>query len=341
MESDQCPRRPRILLQLPPDFESLPSKRHRFIMRGTHTSTIQTCDSTRMSTEPSLQNTGSPSTPTPTIVNDTPSTPATTMVVVSEAPIITMTRPIVNAQSTTSNPFGSLGHSPGYNVQSIPMDSSPFSYDMLKFTLQFSNAIPAACPNASIGLGETTPPYTPFSFGGSQIPQTTPNMGGIPDFNPVSNPLASEWNNQHGRQDSTQVSSYTPASSVSISTNTFGMENPPLSFGFTPRGGSFHALGNPQPRSNPAGGNFYNPQKNIPTGMMPNQPFMNQPKGGPYNPRQGHGAYQNPGWAAVPQAQSFPGPWGQMPPPYLPFLATLNLVDLSKLMNDPMSHDPT
>jgi hypothetical protein len=119
------------------------------------------------------------------------------------------------------------------------------------------------------------------------------------------------------------------------------MTNPPLSSGFTPRGGQFHALGNPQPRSNPAGGNFYNPHQNIPTGMMPNQPFMNHPGGGSYNPGQGHGAYQNPGWVAVPQTQSFQGAWGQMSQPRLPFLAMLNLPDLSKLMNDPVSHDPT
>jgi hypothetical protein len=30
-----------------------------------------------------------------------------------------------------------------------------------------------------------------------------------------------------------------------------------------------------------------------------------------------------------------------MSQPRLPFLATLNLPDLSKLMNDPVSHDPT
>jgi hypothetical protein len=148
MKLDQPPHRSRRLLQLPPDFKSLHSKRRRVIRRGTHTSIIHTCDSTRMSTEPSLENTRSPSTPTLTIVNDTPLTPATTMVVVPEAPIITMDRPIVNAQATTSNPFGSLGHSPGYNVQSIPLASSPFSYGMPNFTSQFSNAIPVAGLNA-------------------------------------------------------------------------------------------------------------------------------------------------------------------------------------------------
>jgi hypothetical protein len=190
------------------------------------------------------------------------------------------------------------------------MASSPFSYGMLKFTSQFSNGILIVVPNDSIGLGGTTPPYTPFSFGSSQIPQTTPNMGGIHAFNPGSNPLTFGWNNQLGGQDSTQVSSYTPTSLELILTNMFGMMNPPLSYGFTCGGGHFHALGNPQPRSNPARGKFYNPHQNIPTGMMPNQTFMNQTKGGSYNPGQGHGTYQNPGWAAVPQTKYFQGAWG-------------------------------
>jgi hypothetical protein len=164
------------------------------------------------------------------------------------------------------------------------MASSPFSYGISNFTLQFLNAIPAASPNANIRLGGTTFPYTPFSFGGSQIPQTIHNMGGITTFNLGSNPLASGWNNQPGRQASSQVLSYTPTSSVSIPTNTFCMMNPPLSSKSILGGGHFHALGNPQPRSNLVGGKFYDPHQNIPTGMMPNQHFMNQLGGGSYNP---------------------------------------------------------
>jgi hypothetical protein len=221
------------------------------------------------------------------------------------------------------------------------MASSPFSYGMPNFTSQFSNSIPTACPNYSIGLGGTTPPYNPFSFGGSYIPQMTPNMGGIPSFNPGSNPLASRWSNQPGGQASSQVLSYTLTSSVPILINTFGMTNPHISSRFTPRGGHFHTLGNPQPESTPAGGNFYNPHQNIPTGMMPNQPLMNHLGGGSYNPGQGHGSYQNPGWDVVPQAKSFQGSWGHMPQPRIPFLATLNLLDLSKLMKELVCDDPT
>ena len=75
--------------------------------------------------------------------------------------------------------------------------------------------------------------------------------------------------------------------------------------------------------------------------MNPNKPLMNQPGGGSYNPGQGHGAYQNPGWVAVPQTQYFSRVWGHMSQPRLPFLAMLYLPDLSKLMNDHVSHDPT
>jgi hypothetical protein len=190
------------------------------------------------------------------------------------------------------------------------MASSHFSYGMPNFTSHFSNSIPAAGPNASIGLGGTTCPYTPFSFGGSQIHQTTPNMGGIPSFNPGSNLLSSRWSNQLGRQASAQVPSYTLTSSVLILNNMFVLMNPPLSFGFTPRGGQFHTLGNPQLGATLVGDNFYNPHQNIPTGMMPNQPLMNHPIGGSYNPRQGHDSYQSPRWDVVPQKQSFQGSWG-------------------------------
>jgi hypothetical protein len=61
-----------------------------------------------MSIESSLQNIGSSSTPNPTIVNYTPSTPAAATVAVLEAYTGTMAQLIVNASSLTSNPFGGL-----------------------------------------------------------------------------------------------------------------------------------------------------------------------------------------------------------------------------------------
>jgi hypothetical protein len=120
------------------------------------------------------------------------------MVVVSEVPIITYARPIVNTQPIAMNPFGSLGHSPSHNVQSIPMVSSPFSYGISNFTSQFSNSILVASMNASIGLGGTSPPDTPFSFGGTHVPQKNPTIGGFPPFNLGSNPITFGWSNQLG-----------------------------------------------------------------------------------------------------------------------------------------------
>jgi hypothetical protein len=68
---------------------------------------------------------------------------------------------------------------------------------------------------------------------------------------------------------------------------------------------------------------------------------MNHIRGKPYNSRKGHGVYQNPRWPENLQAQSFLRGWGQMSQPRFPFLDTLNMIDLSKLMNEIMSHNPT
>jgi hypothetical protein len=203
MEPDQLPRRSRYLLRLPLHLESLPSKRHKVIKRGTHTSTYQNFDHTMMSTELTQKDIGSPSTPIPTIFNGTPLTPSTTMVVVPEVPIITHACTVVNYQPIAMTPFGSLCHSLGYNIQSIPMASSPFSYGMPNLTSQFSSSIPTSNPHTSIGLGGMAPSHTPFSFGGAHIPQTTPTVGGLPPFHPRSNlgPNALRWSGQPGGQD--------------------------------------------------------------------------------------------------------------------------------------------
>jgi hypothetical protein len=130
-------------------------------------------------------------TPIPTIINGTPSKPAATTVIGTKAYTSTMDWLAVNDSSLASNPFGGLGNSSGYNVQSVPMASSPFSYGMPNFMSQFLTSIPATGPNTSFGLGETTPPYTPFPFGGSHIPQANPSLGSVPFVNPGSNPSTS------------------------------------------------------------------------------------------------------------------------------------------------------
>ena len=66
------------------------------------------------------------------------------------------------------------------------------------------------------------------------------------------------------------------------------------------------------------------------------QPFMGHMGGGYYPTGQGHGVYRNQPYLN----QSSQGVWHRPNQPRLPFLETLNLPDLSILMNDPVSHDP-
>jgi hypothetical protein len=61
---------------------------------------------------------------------------------------------------------------------------------------------------------------------------------------------------------------------------------------------------------------------------------------------QGHGFYQylgqQPNFSWQPGASQIPGPFflGYQQQPKLPFLATLHLLDLTRLLNDPICHDP-
>ena len=62
---------------------------------------------------------------------------------------------------------------------------------------------------------------------------------------------------------------------------------------------------------------------------------MGQMGGGYYG--QGHGIYSNQSY----MNQNYQGAWHRIAQPRIPFLATLKLPDLSRLMNDLVSHDPT
>ena len=57
---------------------------------------------------------------------------------------------------------------------------------------------------------------------------------------------------------------------------------------------------------------------------IPMYPFMHQVGGGYYPTRQGHGVYNNQTY----MNQSYQGAWNHMTQPKLPFLATLNFLDL-------------
>ena len=64
-------------------------------------------------------------------------------------------------------------------------------------------------------------------------------------------------------------------------------------------------------------------------------PYTGQTGGGYYG--HGHGGYSSQSYVN----QNYQGAWHRPTQPRLPFLVTLNLPHLSRLTNDPVSHDPT
>jgi hypothetical protein len=123
-----------------------------------------------MSTESNLNVTGSPSTPISSLINGIPSTPLASMVGVIEIPAFTATQPMGSTQAIGTSPFRSLFCIPGYNSQSIPPVSNPFSFGMPNMMSQLSSSIPMANVNPSFGPGGMAPLYAPLLFGGGHIP---------------------------------------------------------------------------------------------------------------------------------------------------------------------------
>jgi hypothetical protein len=120
-------------------------------------------------------------------------------------------------------------------------------------------------------------------------------------------------------------------------------------------GNSFHSQWNPGQASMPLpiGPAWGNPSQSPSNTMNAQQPmsFIGNPQTmspqmqNPYT-GQGNGFYQNPGqqpnFSWQPGASQTPGPFypGYQQQPKLPFLATLHLPDLTRLLNDPICHDP-
>jgi hypothetical protein len=120
-------------------------------------------------------------------------------------------------------------------------------------------------------------------------------------------------------------------------------------------GNSFHSQWNPGQTSmpipaGPAWSNLSQTPSNTmnaqhPMSFMGNKPMMSPQMQNPYA-GQGHGFYQNPSqqpkFSWQPGASQTPGPFfpGYQQQPKLPFLATLHLPDLTRLLNDPICHDP-
>jgi hypothetical protein len=203
-------------------------------------------------------------------------------------PSVSATQPMVFSDSMGKNPFvfpsGMLNH----DTQPIPWASNPFSFCMLDMSFHFPYDLSSSYVNPSFGPGGMMPPYYPFSFGGSHIPQPNLMVGGWdpPSSGPNPRFTFTRLSSQMGRQFTYYIMSFIPSSSTSILMNIFIMVNPSLSFGVSYRGSKFYSMGNPLHGVLSFGGNIY-PHMSNPyhatfssqatySVMIPLKPFMNQ-----------------------------------------------------------------
>jgi hypothetical protein len=207
-------------------------------------------------------------------------------------------------QPAHTSPFGA--GSQGTPAQTQPVGSSPFLWNKT--------------------FGNNTVTSAAFPSGGTPVfGQFTPAQGTIPTLGAH---IPGPWNSAQGS---------VPSSGMSFWGNSFhshwnpGQTSMPLPSG--------PAWGNPS--QSPS--NMMNAQH--PMSFMGNQQTMSPQMKNPYA-SQGNGFYQNPGqqqnFSWQPGASQTPGPFypSYQQQPKLPFLATLHLPDLTRLLNDPICHDP-
>jgi hypothetical protein len=196
--------------------------------------------------------------------------------------------------------------SQGQPAQTLPVGPSPFSW------------------NGAVGNNTLAP--SAFPSGGTPIfGQSNPAQGTIPTLGAN---IPGPWNSGQGSN---------PATGMPFWGNAFHNQwNPGQATMPLPTGPAWN-----NPSQSPQ--NTMNAQN--PMSFMGNQPMMSPQMQNPFA-GQGQGFYPNPGqqpnFSWQPGASQTPGPFypGYQQQPKLPFLATLHLPDLTRLLNDPICHDP-
>jgi hypothetical protein len=196
--------------------------------------------------------------------------------------------------------------SQGQPAQTLPVGPSPFSW------------------NGAVGNNTLAP--SAFPTGGTPIfGQSNPAQGTIPT---LGENIPGPWNSGQGSN---------PATGMPFWGNAFHNQwNPGQATMPLPTGPAWN-----NPSQSPQ--NTMNAQNSM--SFMGNQPTMSPQMQNPFA-GQGQGFYPQPGqqpnFSWQPGASQTPGPFypGYQQQPKLPFLATLHLPDLTRLLNDPICHDP-
>ena len=202
-------------------------------------------------------------------------------------------------------PIGGMAQQPLYTQTT----SNLFSYGMLYITMGSTgnffanNMVPSMPMSSRIPLGN----FKPSQFENAHIPLSNPTLGGA------------------FAQTGAQVGS-----------------NPMLGGGFIPQSyaqyGSTTAVGNNF--ISQIGSLFGNPS--IPGGkMFGNDLYYSSNPQAQFQPFPGTNVSGINAYRGGSNPYHFQQNWNSVQPPKIPFLATLNLLDLSKLISDPIRHSPT
>jgi hypothetical protein len=162
-------------------------------------------------------------------------------------PSVSATQPKVFSHSMGMNPFLFPSGRPNHDTEPIAWASNIFSHGMSDMSLHFPSSVSSPYVNLSFGSGGMMPPYSPFLFGGSHIPQPNFRVGGwnLPSYG--SNPSFTfpGESAQMGGHSIYYMSSIYPSSAMPVPTNSFPMVNLRLSFGVSSGGSQFYSMGNP------------------------------------------------------------------------------------------------
>jgi hypothetical protein len=125
-----------------------------------------------------------------------------------------------------------------HDTKSIPWASNIFSHGIPDMSSHFPFFVLSSYVNPSFRSGGMMPPYSPFSFGGSHIPQPTLTIGGwnLPSYR--SNPSFTfpGESPQMGGHSTCNISSIYPSSAMSVPVNDFPMEDLHMSSGVSSSG---------------------------------------------------------------------------------------------------------